>query len=141
MNDSRIRGKLRAQLVRFSGELSRGLCMTARRFVCEVLYGITASESVMLNEIGRTLNEEISLEKTETRLSSQLERVKLKECVERNVLSLGAGRIGRDTLLIVDISDITKLLTNVAVTRSRRSCWLWYRRMFGGGRSRRRSGA
>jgi hypothetical protein len=108
MNGSRIRGKMRGQIVRFSGEVSGGLCKTARRFVCEVLYGITASESVMLSEIGRTLDEEIRLKKTETRLSSQLGREKLKECVERNLLSLGASRIGRDTLLIVDISDIAK---------------------------------
>jgi hypothetical protein len=99
---------LRGQIVRFSGEVSRGLCKTGRRFVCEALYGITASESVMLGEIGRTLDEEIKLKKTETRLSSQLGRVKLKEYVERNLLSLGASRIGRDTLLIVDISDIAK---------------------------------
>jgi len=99
---------LRGQIVRFSGEVSRGLCKTARRFVCEALYGITASESVMLSEIGRTLDEEIRLKKTETRLSSQLGREQLKECVEKNLLSLGASRIGRETLLIVDISDIAK---------------------------------
>lgn len=108
MDSSRIRGKLRGQIVRFSGEVSRGLCKTARRFVCELLYGITASESVLLSEIARTLDEEISLRKTETRLSSQLGRVSLKGGVERNVLSLGAPRIKEDTLLMVDISDIRK---------------------------------
>ena len=108
MNYSKVRGKIRGQVVRFSGEVSRGLCKTARRFVCEALYGITGSKSVMLSEIARVLDEETSLKKTETRLSSQLGRLSLKERVERNLLSLGAGRIKEETLLMVDISDITK---------------------------------
>jgi len=54
----------------------------------------------MLSEIGRTLDEEIALKKTETRLSSQLGREQLKECVERNLLSLGAPRIGRRSFFL-----------------------------------------
>ena len=62
----------------------------------------------MLSEIARTLDEEMSLKETETRISSQLGRLSLKERVEKNVLSLGAERIKEETLLMLDISDITK---------------------------------
>jgi hypothetical protein len=51
MDDSRIAVRLRDQIVRFSGELSAGLCKPARRFVAEAVYGIQARQSVLLREI------------------------------------------------------------------------------------------
>ena len=57
--------KLREQILRFSGELSAGLPKTARQFVAEMLYGIQARQSVRLTEIGRALEEPISLKKME----------------------------------------------------------------------------
>ena len=58
-------------MIRFSGELSSGLCKPGRRFVAEAIYGIQARQSVLLSEIGRALNETIQLKKTETRLSNE----------------------------------------------------------------------
>jgi len=51
MNFSHLANKLRRKVTKFSGILSRGLDKTARRFVQEAIYGIIASESVMLTEI------------------------------------------------------------------------------------------
>ena len=85
-----------------------GMCKPARRFVAEAIYGIQARQSVLLSEIARSLNEEIRLKKTETRLSNEVGRWGLGERLERNILKLGAGRIGMDTLLVVDLSDIMK---------------------------------
>jgi len=53
--------KLREQILRCSGELSAGFPRTVRRFVAEMLYGIQARQSVQLTEIGRALQEPISL--------------------------------------------------------------------------------
>ena len=108
MDDSRIAVRLREQIVQFSGELSSGLCKPARRFVAEALYGIQARQSVLLSEIGRALNEPISLKKTETRLSNELGRVSLEDHLVENLLSKASGRIRKDTLLVLDPSDITK---------------------------------
>ena len=108
MDDTRIAQRLRGQIVVFSGELSSGLCKPARRFVTEMLYGIQARRSVMLSEIGRSLNERIALKKTETRLSNELGRAGLGERVMENLLRRAAGRIGEDTLLALDLSDISK---------------------------------
>ena len=108
MHDSKIASRLRAQIVGFSGEVSKGLCKPARRFVAEAVYGIQACQSVMLSEIGRALNEEITLKKTETRLSNELRRSGLGDHLVRNLLKKASGRIGLDTLLVLDISDITK---------------------------------
>jgi hypothetical protein len=57
MDYSRIARKLRDKIARFSGELSRGLSKVSKRFVREMVYGIQASQSVVLTKIARTLEE------------------------------------------------------------------------------------
>lgn len=108
MKATKVAGKLRARIGRFSGELSRGLCVPAQRFVSEMVYGIQASQSVLLTEIGRTLEERIPLHKTEDRLSRNLQREALEDVVQHNLLCMAAGHIGQDTLLVLDPSDVAK---------------------------------
>lgn len=108
MQYSKVSWKIREQIRKFSGELSSGICKTAARFVAEAVYGIQAKKSVMLSEIARSLNEDIALKKTENRLSRQVNREGLGRAVEKNLLSLASGRIKKSTLLVVDISDISK---------------------------------
>lgn len=108
MDDSRIAARLRDQIVRFSGELSRGLTKPARRFVAEAIYGIQARQSVILSEIARALNEPIALKKTETRLSNEAGRRGLRQQLRDNLLRLASSRVSADTLLVLDISDLTK---------------------------------
>jgi len=100
--------KLRALILRFSGELSSGLPKPARRFVAEMLYGIQARQSVRLTEIGRALGEKISLRKTEYRLCRQLQRPGLWERLTQRLGRLAAGRIQDLTLLILDLTDVSK---------------------------------
>jgi hypothetical protein len=73
-----------------------------------MLYGIQASKSVVLTKIGRTLEERISIKKVQERLSRQLGRKGLGEIVQQNILKIASGRIGEDTLLILDSSDVRK---------------------------------
>ena len=108
MNATRIARKLRDRIGRFSGDLSKGLCAPARRFVSEMVYGIQASQSVMLTEVGRTLEEEIPLRKTEWRLSRNLQRPELEDTVQENLLAMAANRVSQDTLLVIDPSDLSK---------------------------------
>jgi hypothetical protein len=108
MQYSKIAGKIREQIRKFSGELSTGISKPAGRFVTEAIYGIGARQSVMLSEIARSLNEDIAFKKTEDRLSREINRRDLGGTVENNLLSIASGRIREDTLLIVDLSDISK---------------------------------
>lgn len=108
MHSARIAGKLKARLVEFSGKVSVGLPKVGRRFVGEALFGICARQSVRLSEICRSLDEEIPEIKTETRLSAQLCRGGLGPSVRSRVLSMGVPRIGQETLLILDLSDLSK---------------------------------
>jgi hypothetical protein len=108
MNFSHLANKLRYKITKFSGILSKGLDKTARRFVQEAIYGIIASESVMLTEIGRQLQSEVSLKKTEERFSRQLIKPMIWNCLQQNILSLARERVRDRTLLILDLSDLKK---------------------------------
>lgn len=108
MNPTRVARNLRVRMGRFSGELSDGLCVSARRFVSQMVYGIQAAESVLLTEVGRTLEEGIPPRKTQWRLSRNLQRPELARTVRENLLRMACGRVGRDTLLIVDPGDFSK---------------------------------
>lgn len=108
MNFSHLANKLRCKVTKFSGILSRGLDKTARRFVQEAIYGIIASESVMLTEIGRQLESRVSLKKTEERFSRQLIKPEIWGFLQKNILSMASERVKEKTLLILDLSDLKK---------------------------------
>lgn len=100
--------KVRALMGQFSGNVSAGLCKVARRLVEEVIYGVSARQSVRLTEIGRALEERIPLAKTENRLSRNLDREDVGQTVAAAVLQEGVQRIKDRTLLVLDLSDLTK---------------------------------
>ena len=83
MNSATVANRLRDQIARFSGILSEGLPKKARKFVREMVYGIQARESVRLTEIARAQQENISLKKTQERLSRQLKRPQLGGVLQR----------------------------------------------------------
>ena len=109
MNIQQITFRLREQMCAFLGNLFRFVPQkTARRFVVETLYGITARKSLRLSEIARSLNESIRLIKTENRLSRQAMRPDLHKKLHDFVVQRSCHRIERDTLLVIDPSDIIK---------------------------------
>jgi hypothetical protein len=73
-----------------------------------MVFGIQARGSVRLTEVGRALGEKISLKKTEERLSRQLGRRGLERRIQRRLIEQAAPRIEDDTLLVLDLSDVTK---------------------------------
>jgi hypothetical protein len=103
-----IGNKLRQQIHNFSGELCTGMGKVTTRFVEETVFGLSASGSVRLTEIGRSLEEDIPLHATHKRLSRNLAEESLGSCLEKNVLNLGAKRVSNKTLLIVDPTDLHK---------------------------------
>jgi hypothetical protein len=108
MNFSQLANKLRYKITKFSGILSKELDKTSGRFVQEAVYGIIASQSVMLTEIGRQLESRISLKKIEEPFSRQLIKPKIWNCLHERRLSLASNRIKEKTLLILDLSDLKK---------------------------------
>ena len=108
MHSAKVAAQIRVQIRRFSGEVSGGLPKTAARLVREVIYGVQSRESVRLSEIARALEEKIRLKKVMARLSRQLNRPGLRQRVRENLLKLAAPRVGAETLLVVDLTDVIK---------------------------------
>jgi hypothetical protein len=99
---------MKGQVKGFSGILSKGLPKVVGRFLAEMVYGILSQHSVHVARIARSLNERIRLIKTLNRLCRQLGREGLEEKLAENLIEDGCGHVERDTLLIADISDVTK---------------------------------
>jgi hypothetical protein len=108
MDSARIASKIRAQILQFSGELSRGFPKVLARFVAEMIYGIQARQSVRLTEVSRALAEPIPIKKTVERLSRQLKNPRLARWLTNRLLLRAAGRVRDMTLLILDLSDVHK---------------------------------
>ena len=108
MNVAKVTGKLKEQIHVFSRKLCMGTPKVMNRFLEEAIFGICARQSVRLSEWGRCLNERIDLIKTIDRLSRQLDRDCLWEVVTSKILRLARDKIGEKTLLVLDVSDITK---------------------------------
>jgi len=105
---NRLVWKLREQIHEFSGKLSPHFSVPKRRFVEEMIYGIQAKQDVKLSQIARSLEEDIPLRKTENRLSRNLDAEGMDGVLVDSLIKLGSHGVHRDTLLILDISDVSK---------------------------------
>ena len=108
MQHSKIRSRLKAQLTRFTSELTVGLSKPLRNFAGEMLFGIQASQDVKLSNIGRSLQEDIPLIKTEHRLCRNLHAEELETYLRAGLLRLGSRRVETNTVLCLDLSDVRK---------------------------------
>ena len=108
MQHSKVRSRLKAQLTRFSSELTVGLSKPLRNFVGEMRFGIQASQDVKLSNIARSLQENIPLLKTEDRLSRNPQAQELETHLRQGLLRLGSRRVETNTVLCLDLSDVRK---------------------------------
>jgi len=107
-NYTRIASSLRDQIHHFSLRLATFFSKPKRRFLEEMFYGIQASKDSKLSNIGRALEEKIHIKKTEERLSRNLAEPGLGQTINERIAQMGANRIKKDTLLMIDPSDIQK---------------------------------
>lgn len=108
MQYSKLAGKLRDKINEFSGYVSTGLDKSCRRFVSEAVYGMLSSQSVLLTEMGRSLESDVRLKKIEDRFCRQLLKAGIWEGIQTRILEEGSHRVKGDTLLILDLGDIHK---------------------------------
>jgi hypothetical protein len=100
--------KIKEQIESFCEKLSEGLRKDKKRFLKEMIFGIQAARDVKLSNISRSLGEKIKLIKTENRLSRQIKGKDLTERVNKILIEEGSWRIESDTVLALDLSDISK---------------------------------
>ena len=108
MRRTQVAERLRGQLKHFSGIFSPRFSKSRSRFITEMIYGIQASQDVKLSSIGRMLGEEISLKKTEKRLSHHLADPALAQRIHEAIAGEAAPRVRRDTLIVIDPTDVRK---------------------------------
>lgn len=108
MDSTKTAFKLREQLSAFLGIFSARFSRPAGKFVGQMVYGIQAAKDVLLSQIGRELGEPISIGKVENRLSRNLAREGLADTLHDSLLEHAARHIRKDTLVILDPSDIQK---------------------------------
>lgn len=108
MNRISVARKLREQIHGFLGIFYPHFSKPKLKFIEEMVYGIQASQGVLLSDITRALGEEIQIKKTEERLSRHLETPGLGQKVNEIVAEHASRRVKDDTLIIIDPSDIRK---------------------------------
>jgi len=107
-DDRRLPSTVRDQVARFSAKVSVGLKRPAQKLIGQMLFGILAAKDIKLSNIARSLQEEIRLSKTETRLSRNVKARDIAEPVTQALIHDGEPWIKDDTVLAIDISDIAK---------------------------------
>ena len=108
MDCSKTAHKVREQLEGFLGIFSARFPKPTMRFIGQMVYGIQAAQDVKLSQIGRELCEPIPIGKVENRLSRNLAREGMADVLHDCVLTHAAPGIGKDTLVVIDPSDIQK---------------------------------
>jgi hypothetical protein len=100
--------KIKAQLSKFSGIISKGFPKPKRRLIKEILYGIQATKDVKLSNISRCLNEQQRLINTEDRLSRNLDDVDFTDAINGEICRLGASKVLDEMVIALDLGDIRK---------------------------------
>ena len=99
---------LKRGILKFSEKISKNLSRPQFKFVSQMIFGILSSQSCMLSEISRKLNEKTTLKKVIDRLSRNLNTFNDGEKLFEQYLYAVKSQINKNTILIVDGSDITK---------------------------------
>lgn len=80
------------------------------RFIGDMVYGILAQKDVKLSLVVGALKEDISPKKVEDRLSRMLPAKCLEASLHDDTITAeGARKVRRNTLIIIDPSDVQKL--------------------------------
>jgi hypothetical protein len=108
MNRTQTAFKIREQFDGFMGIVSPHFSKPICKFLNQMVFGLQSAKDIKLSNVARALDEPIALKKTEERLSRNLKTEGLDEKLNTIIAEEGASRIGRDTLIIVDPTDIRK---------------------------------
>jgi len=108
MNRTQTALKIRDQIERFSGIFSPHFSKPQSRFIADMLFGIQASQDTRLSEISRALDEPIETKKTEERLCRHLAVEGMDQRINEQIAKHASRRVHRDTLIVVDPTDIRK---------------------------------
>jgi uncharacterized protein (UPF0297 family) len=106
-NYNRFSNQLKVVLVNFSKKISKNVGKVEMKFITDMIFGIVKSNSIMLSNIARGLNENIKLKDTVDRLSKNLEHLQDKlDIIWNNYYDTLS--VNENTIINIDNSDIIK---------------------------------
>ena len=108
MNDTIIAAKAKEQHDKFMGKVFTHFSKPKARFVRETTYGIQASGDTKLSSVVRAIDDDVEPIQTEKRLSRNIEDEHLGDAVAQAILAEGANLVKKDTLILVDPTEIRK---------------------------------
>lgn len=108
MNATQTALKVRERIDGFMGIVSLRFSKPFCKFLHQMVLGIQSARDIKLSQIARALDEPVALKKTEERLSRNIQTGGLDEKLNQIIAAEGAKRIEKDTLIIVDPTDIRK---------------------------------
>ena len=104
-----ITNEMKRESVNFSKKMSKGLSKPNKKFIGDMIYGISASKDIKISNIARELKESIALDNTIERLCLNLKSFEAKDIVNENYYKLIRTMIPEYPIGIFDDSDITKV--------------------------------
>lgn len=108
MNIVKLAFRLKAQIRHFASWLCEDLSPASSRAISEVFYGLCKGCNIKLTSISRCLKDRTKLENVVERISRNLSIKDFSKSLNRRLVAGTSSRIGQDTLLVVDQSDIQK---------------------------------
>jgi hypothetical protein len=100
--------KLQVKFHQHIYSLQLGLSLPEKKFIKDISKGMLGSGTVIVRQISQQLKESISLKKTSERLYNNLKKKGLSEKLEQNLLLKQCRNIKKDSLILIDPSDIMK---------------------------------
>ena len=104
-----ITNEMKRESVNFSKKMSKGLSKPNKKFIGDMIYGISASKDIKISNIARELKENIKLGNTIERLCLHLESFDDQNKINENNYKYIRTMISEYPIGIFDDSDITKV--------------------------------
>lgn len=95
------------EILTYAKKLSEGANLTQQKFISDMIYGMIASESVLLSDISDSLKEPIKKKNVIERLSNNLQKP-LSVTIHENYIKNVTSEIPTDPVILLDDSDIIK---------------------------------
>lgn len=101
--------EVKRDLINFSEKITKGLLKPEKKYVKDMMFGISRSGSTLISEISRSLKEDIKLNNTIERLCDNLSKFDKEEIILDNYYKEMKKEIGEEPIVLFDDSDITKI--------------------------------
>ncbi len=108
LKKNKMTQKMQVKFHQFLEPIEKGLSLPEQKHLKSMTRGMLSSGSVIIRQIGQELNEPISLKKTCKRLYENLKKESLSEQLAHNLLQKQCSHLIKDSLILIDPSDIIK---------------------------------